>query len=110
MVRRRVTLSQTPLLVKIGVRSWNANRVPVGSRLARWAVLASICESPCWENEGARVSVGGAGGSDCWLSSWVFVAAFDVAGEPGGGCCEVVEGRCLRLVDMFGGFGEELRL
>ena len=36
----RVATSHCPLLVNTGVRSWKARRVPVGRRLARWAVLS----------------------------------------------------------------------
>lgn len=39
-----VAESQAPLLVNIGVRIWNAKRVPVGRRLARFAVLVRVCE------------------------------------------------------------------
>lgn len=39
-VMGRVAMSHEPLLVKMGVRSWNASRVPVGRRLARWAELS----------------------------------------------------------------------
>ena len=41
----RVAASQDPLLVKMGVRSWNARRVPVGRGFARFAVLVRVCES-----------------------------------------------------------------
>jgi hypothetical protein len=40
----RVAESQAPLLVKNGVRSWKAKRVPVGRRLARLAVLVRVWE------------------------------------------------------------------
>lgn len=40
----RVAESHAPLLVNIGVRSWNASKVPVGRRLARLAaVLVKVC-------------------------------------------------------------------
>lgn len=44
-VKGPVAASQDPLLVKMGVRSWNARRVPVGRRFARFAVLVRVCES-----------------------------------------------------------------
>lgn len=34
----RIIESHAPFVVKIGVRIWNARRVPVGRRLAKWAV------------------------------------------------------------------------
>ncbi|CAK9147345.1 unnamed protein product [Ilex paraguariensis] len=54
-VMGRVAASQEPLLVKIGVRSWKARRVPVGRRLARWAVLSRAR----WDKEGG---IGGGSG------------------------------------------------
>ncbi|PON48772.1 hypothetical protein PanWU01x14_234750 [Parasponia andersonii] len=48
-VNTRVTGSQDPLLVKTGVRSWKARRVPVGSRLAKLAVVVRVCEMARWE-------------------------------------------------------------
>lgn len=42
MVMARLTWSQTPWFVKMGDSSWNARTVPVGSRFARWAVLANV--------------------------------------------------------------------
>ncbi|KAH0470453.1 hypothetical protein IEQ34_000176 [Dendrobium chrysotoxum] len=44
MVMSRVVESQEPLWVKTGVRSWKARSVPVGRRLARWAVPARAWE------------------------------------------------------------------
>ncbi|MFS7919727.1 hypothetical protein Hanom_Chr03g00216071 [Helianthus anomalus] len=43
-VRGRVTASHDPWLVNIGVTVWSAKRVPVGRRLASWAVLARVCD------------------------------------------------------------------
>lgn len=40
----RVAASHEPLLVKVGTKSWKARRVPVGRRLAKFAVLAKVCE------------------------------------------------------------------
>lgn len=40
-----MTESQAPLLVKTGVRSWKARRVPVGSRFAKLAVLVRVWDS-----------------------------------------------------------------
>lgn len=51
-VMGRVAESQEPLLVKIGVRSWKARRVPVGRRLARFAVLVRVWEMARWERVG----------------------------------------------------------
>lgn len=41
MVMGRVAASHEPLLVKTGVSSWKAKRVPVGRRLAKLAVLVN---------------------------------------------------------------------
>lgn len=43
-VMGRVAESHDPLLVKIGMRSWKARSVPVGRRLAKFAVLVKVCE------------------------------------------------------------------
>lgn len=58
-VMARVAMSHWPLLVKIGVRSWKARSVPVGRRLAKWAVLARAR----WAIDGCAGVVGG-GGND----------------------------------------------
>lgn len=39
VVNDRVVMSHCPWLVKIGVRSWKAKSVPVGSKFAKLAVL-----------------------------------------------------------------------
>ena len=44
IVMGRVAESHDPLLVKVGTRSWKARRVPVGRRLAKFAVLVKVCE------------------------------------------------------------------
>lgn len=51
-MRERVAVSHAPLLVNIGVRSWKAKRVPVGRRLAKLAVVVSVCVIARWEREG----------------------------------------------------------
>lgn len=56
-VSGRVTASHEPWFVKIGVTVWRAKRVPVGKRLANWAVLASVCDIAHCDKVGA-----GAGG------------------------------------------------
>lgn len=48
----RVAISHCPLLVKIGVSTWKAKRVPVGSKLAKLAVLAKAR----WAIDGLRSS------------------------------------------------------
>lgn len=55
-----VVESQEPLLVKIGIRSWNAIRVPVGRRLAKWAELSSTRR----EIEGGGVGCCSGGGGE----------------------------------------------
>ena len=58
-VSGRVAASQPlPLLVKIGVRSWKARRVPVGRRLARLAVVVSVWEMALWDKEDCRCGGG----------------------------------------------------
>lgn len=47
-----VAASQVPLLVNMGVSSWKAKRVPVGSRLARLAVPVNVCESALCDIDG----------------------------------------------------------
>ncbi|KAF9684960.1 hypothetical protein SADUNF_Sadunf03G0004600 [Salix dunnii] len=47
-----VAESQAPLLVNTGVRIWKAKRVPVGRRLARFAVLVRACEIALREKVG----------------------------------------------------------
>lgn len=68
-VNERVVESHEPLFVKIGVRTWNTKRVPVGRSLARFAVLASVWESAdggCGRDVGCCIVV---------LSSMTVVAA-----------------------------------
>lgn len=89
-VKGRVAASHVPLLVKIGVRSWKAKRVPVGSRLARLAVLVKVWEiARCdkLDDDGG----GGGGGKDVGVSSTV-AEEEEVVGEEGVG---------LVLRDMF---------
>ncbi|KAE9460304.1 hypothetical protein C3L33_07794, partial [Rhododendron williamsianum] len=47
----RVAESHAPPLVKVGVRSWRARRVPVGRRLARLAVPVSVWVSVRWDRD-----------------------------------------------------------
>lgn len=54
MVKGRVTASQVPLLVKTGVSSWIARRVPVGRRLAKLAVLVKVWDNARCDNEEER--------------------------------------------------------
>lgn len=61
----RVTASQEPWLVKMGVTVWRAKRVPVGRRLASWAVLASVCDI-------AHCDIVGGGGGGLGLSGMSF--------------------------------------
>lgn len=83
-VMGRVAASQTPLLVKIGVRSWKAKRVPVGRRLARLPVLSNARERALWDG-------GGGGGG---------VGVTEGEGEVDGGLDD--DGLCLRdIVDDF---------
>ncbi|KAK3431359.1 hypothetical protein EUGRSUZ_E03237 [Eucalyptus grandis] len=42
-VMARLAGSQWPWFENIGDRSWNARTVPVGKRLAKWAVLSNVC-------------------------------------------------------------------
>lgn len=98
-VKGRVAASQEPLLVKIGVRSWNARRVPVGRRFARFAVLVRVCESALRDRDldldSGRFTVSGV-----VVVVMVEVVEDDAAGEVGGCCCsKVAVGLCLR--DIF---------
>lgn len=68
-----VAASHVPLLVKIGVRSWKARRVPVGRRLARFAVPVRVWDIARCEKEGGRWRSGAAGlfaVSGCCSSWW----------------------------------------
>lgn len=64
----RVTESQDPLLVKVGVRSWKAMRVPVGRRLARFAVLVRVWEMALRVRDGGGVGDLGVSGPSGSLS------------------------------------------
>ncbi|CAK9165413.1 unnamed protein product [Ilex paraguariensis] len=98
-VMGRVAESHEPFPVKIGVRSWNAKRVPVGRRLAKLAVPVKVCEIARCESDG--------GGGCC----------FGVSGKVSSGTVEVVvvamvsdkgvclEGVGLALRDIFGIWG-----
>lgn len=59
----RVAESHEPLLVKTGVRSWKAKRVPVGRRLARLAVPVRVCDIARCEKEDGRWRLLGVSGS-----------------------------------------------
>jgi len=47
----RVAESHAPFWVKIGMRSWNAKRVPVGRCLARFAVAVKVWETALCEKD-----------------------------------------------------------
>lgn len=85
-VKGRVAASHVPLLVKTGVRSWKAKRVPVGRRLARWAVLVKVWEIARWGRDGVGGSSGGGDAeiSGAWASETEEVVVV-VVGEDGVG-------------------------
>ena len=94
-VRRLVTLSQVPLLVKTGVSIWKARRVPVGSRLAKVAVLVRVWESARRDRDGA-CGCGDTADADAdaaVASAWDEVVAASDADVDG--CLVVVVGLCL---------------
>lgn len=98
-VKGRVAASQDPLLVKMGVRSWNARRVPVGRRFARFAVLVRVCESARRDRDVDRD--GGFEVARVVVVGVVEVGEVEASADEVGGCCcsEVVLGLCLR--DIF---------
>lgn len=80
IVNGLVTRSQLPLAVKIGVRSWNASRVPVGRRFARLAVPVSVWETALCEKEGGRWSCSATGPStsSSWSAWWSTAAPLEL--------------------------------
>lgn len=63
MVSGRVAESHEPLLVKTGIRSWKAKRVPVGRRLAKLAVPVRVWDMARCEKEDGRWRLLGVSGS-----------------------------------------------
>ena len=43
-VKTRVAYSHEPFVVKTGMSSWKAKRVPVGRRLAKFAADVRVCD------------------------------------------------------------------
>lgn len=60
-VMGRVAESHAPFWVKMGMRSWNAKRVPEGKRLARLDVLSNVWEIARCEKDRWRRRLGAIG-------------------------------------------------
>ena len=94
-------MSQVPLLVKTGVSIWKARRVPVGSRLAKVAVLVRVWDSARRDRDGAcGCGCGDPADADAdaaVASAWdeVVAASDPDADADVDGCLVVVVGLCL---------------